>query len=76
MNNVTYQLAAPMSSQTTPFPNTVAQSKNDPNYCGAKTFSFPPSKTFVTGSDNIISVFTTNPADIGAHNNIIVTVSL
>jgi hypothetical protein len=71
-----YQIGATAATQTTPFPNLVATTHSNTNFCGANSFSFSPQKNFLTASGNIISVFTSIPADIGIHNNIIVTVSL
>jgi hypothetical protein len=72
---MTYQIAATAVTQSTPFPNTTAISKGNPTYCGANTFSFSPTKTFLTASGNTLSVSTSNPADVGTYS-INVTVSL
>ena len=72
---MTYQIAATEVTQTTPFPNTVASNQSNPTYCGANTFSFSPTKTWLTVSGNTISVSTSTVADVGTFS-ITVTVSL
>ena len=72
---MTYQIAATAVTQTTPFPNTIATAKSNPTYCGANTFSFTPTKTWLTVSGNTISVSTSTVADVGTFS-ITVTVSL
>ena len=72
---MTYQIAATAVTQTTPFPNTLATFLSNPNFCGANTFSFSPTKTWLTVSGNTISVATSNVADVGTFS-ITVTVSL
>ena len=73
---MTYQLAATAAIYTTPpFPNTIATAQSDPTYCGANTFSFSPSKTWLTVSGNTISVFTSTVTDVGNYK-ITVSVSL
>lgn len=72
---MSYQIEAAAATQTTAFANTVATGKSNPTYCGANTFSFSPTKTFLSASGNIISVSTSNPAD-AVTSTIIVTVSL
>ena len=72
---MTYQIAATAVTQTTSFPNTVATAKSNPTYCGANTFSFSPTKTWLTVSGNTISVSTSTVADVGTFS-ITVTVSL
>ena len=72
---MTYQIAATAVTQTTPFPNTVATNQSNPAYCGANTFSFSPTKTWLTVSGNTISVSTSTVADVGTFS-ITVTVSL
>ena len=75
MSDLNYQIAEAAVTQTTPFPNTIATAKSNPTYCGANTFSFSPTKTWLTVSGNTISVSTSTAADVGTFN-IIVTVSL
>ena len=70
-----YQIAATAATQTTPFPNTLATAQSNPTYCGANTFSFYPSKTWLTVSGNTISVFTSTVTDVGNYK-ITVSVSL
>ena len=72
---MTYQIAATVVTQTTPFPNTVATSQSNSIFCGANTFSFSPTKTWLTVSGNTISVTTSTVADVGTFS-INVTVSL
>ena len=72
---MTYQIAATAVTQTTPFPNTVATAQSNPTFCGAKTFSFSPTKTWLTVLGNTISVSTSTVADVGLYT-INVTVSL
>ena len=72
---MTYQIAATAITQTTPFPNTAATAASNPTYCGANTFSFSPSKTWLTVSGNTISVFTSTVTDVGNYK-ITVSVSL
>ena len=73
---MSYQIAAAQAAtQTTPFLNTVATGQSNPTYCGANTFSFSPAKTFLSVSGNIISVSTSDPADVNTYS-ITVTVSL
>ena len=75
MSDLNYQIAEAAVTQTTPFPNTIATAKSNPTYCGANTFSFTPTKTWLTVSGNIISVSTSTVADVGTFS-ITVTVSL
>ena len=75
MSDLNYQIAEAAVTQTTPFPNTIATAKSNQTYCGANTFSFSPTKTWLTVSGNTISVSTSTAADVGTFN-IIVTVSL
>ena len=73
---MSYQIAAAQAAtQTTPFLNTVATGQSNPTYCGANTFAFSPAKTFLSVSGNIISVSTSDPADVNTYS-ITVTVSL
>ena len=72
---MTYQIAATAITQTTPFPNTAATAASNPTYCGANTFSFSPTKAWLTVSGNTISVCTSTVADVGTFS-ITVTVSL
>ena len=72
---MTYQIAATAVTQTTPFPNTIATAESNPTFCGANTFSFSPTKTWLTVSGNTISVSTSTVADVGTFS-ITVTVSL
>ena len=72
---MTYQIGAIAVTQTTPFPNTAATAASNPIYCGVNTFSFSPTKTWLTVSGNTISVSTSTVADVGTFS-ITVTVSL
>ena len=72
---MTYQIAAAAVTQTTPFPNTIPTAQSNPNFCGVNTFSFSPTKTWLTVSGNTISVATSTVADVGTFS-ITVTVSL
>ena len=72
---MTYQIGAAASTQTTSFPNTVATTQSNPTYCGANTFSFSPTKNWLTVSGNTISVATSTWDDFGTFS-ITVTVSL
>ena len=70
-----YVLTAATYTVSNPFPNSVATNRGNPNYCGANTYTFVPTKTFLTVSGSTISVETSNVADNGLHN-VAVTVSL
>ena len=65
---MTYQIAAIASTQTTPFPNTVAAAKSESTFCGANTFLFSPKKTFLRALDNKIEVYTAYVDDVGVYN--------
>jgi hypothetical protein len=45
---MTYRIGEIETTQITPFPNTIATGYNNPDYCGANTFSFSPQKAFLT----------------------------
>jgi hypothetical protein len=72
---MTYMIRATAATQTISFPNTIATAKLNPTYCGANSFLFSPTKTFLSVSGNTISVSTSNSADVGTHI-ITLTVSL
>ena len=72
---MTYVIGTTAATQTTSFPNTIATSLLNPTYCGANSFLFSPTKTFLSISGNTISVFSSSSADVGIHS-ITVTVSL
>ena len=62
-----YQIAATAATQTTPFLNSAANIQGTATFCGANTFSFSPTKTWLTVSGNTISVSTSNVADVGTY---------
>ena len=72
---MSYVLAASAATETNPFPNSRATSAANSNYCGANTYIFSPTKTFLTVSGSSISVSTSNLVDVGVHV-VAVTVSL
>ena len=72
---MSYVLTATAVTESNPFPNSIATSNGNPTYCGANTYTFVPTKTFLTVSGSTISVLTSNVADTGVHI-VAVTVSL
>lgn len=62
-----YALTSAAVTESNPFPNSRATTVGNANYCGANTYTFAPTKTFLSVSGSSISVETSNFADIGVY---------
>ena len=63
------------ATQDISFADLIGTAHGDPNYCGAKIYTISPSLSFLTLSGTILTLSTTNVADVNVYN-VVLTVSL
>jgi hypothetical protein len=68
INNMTLSIGS-SSTQDATFMDTIATSHSLPAHCGTRTYTFTPTKTFLTViSGSTLQVASNDPADVGTYN--------
>ena len=73
---MTITVGASANTQSIPFPDSIATTRGNASYCGARSFSFVPSLSFLTvAGGNTLNGVTSNVGDVSV-NSVTMTVSL
>jgi hypothetical protein len=73
---MTITVGASATTQSIPFPDSIATTRGNEAYCGARSFSFSPSLSFLTVTGgNTLNGVTSNAGDVSV-NSVTMTVSL
>lgn len=68
INNMTLSIGS-SSTQDATFTDTIATSHSVPAYCGTRTYTFTPTKTFLTViNGSTLQVASNDPADVGVYS--------